>query len=226
MTKSHLKRINTPKTWNISRKQAVFIARPRPSGHPLAEVLPLAVILRDVLNVGATAREIRVLLNAGEVMVEGKTRKDPRHPVGLLDEVFFPMTQERYRVAIDAKGRLAVLKAKAGEHKVRRIKAKHKSKGRMQVTFHDGTLLIAEEGTPLRVGDSAILDGKVLKEHFPLECGAYILLTGGSHRGDQGVVEQVHEGNIVYKSMKGIIRKTPKKNAFVLGKGKSALAIT
>ena len=55
--KKHLKRVNTPRSWLLSKMGGIYATRPSQGPHKLRECLPLSIILRYiVLHVGATSR--------------------------------------------------------------------------------------------------------------------------------------------------------------------------
>ena len=82
---SHLKRLNMPRSWPLSRKTTTWIVRPLPGGHSLDMGMPLGPILRDVLGVAQTMREVRVILSTGQIKVDGRVVKETRRIVGLMD---------------------------------------------------------------------------------------------------------------------------------------------
>ena len=61
---------------------------------------------------------MKYILNNKTVLVDGKKRKDYRYPVGLFDVITFEDTKESYRVVLDEKGKIAVVKAKEGTSKL------------------------------------------------------------------------------------------------------------
>ena len=74
--KDHLKRINTPRTWQILRKANKFITRPSSGAHPHDLCLPMNVILKK-LNFAKTTKEAKIILDKKEVLKDGKKVKNP-----------------------------------------------------------------------------------------------------------------------------------------------------
>src|SRR3989344_2990930 len=99
--KNHLKRIASPKTWLLDRKERTFVVRPNPGTHPLRLGVSLGAVLRDMINAASTMREIRKILNAQDVLVDGVKRKDHRFMVGLFDVVSIPSLKSHYRMVLD-----------------------------------------------------------------------------------------------------------------------------
>ena len=44
--KKHLKKINTPKSWLLSKMDGIYATRPSQGPHKLRECLPLAIIIK------------------------------------------------------------------------------------------------------------------------------------------------------------------------------------
>jgi hypothetical protein len=55
--KKHLKRINTPRSWLLSKMGGVYASRPSQGPHRLRECLPLSILLKySSCNIGTTSR--------------------------------------------------------------------------------------------------------------------------------------------------------------------------
>jgi small subunit ribosomal protein S4e len=46
--KKHLKRINTPRSWLLSKMGGIYAVRPSQGPHKLRECLPLSIIIRFI----------------------------------------------------------------------------------------------------------------------------------------------------------------------------------
>lgn len=217
--KNHLKRISAPRTWVIDRKIRTFIVRPNPGAHSLDMGLPLGLLLRDHLSLAATTSEVRKLLHAHEVLVDGKRRKDHRHIVGLFDVLSFSDTKQAYRVVLDNKGRLVLIEIPEGEAQQKLCKIVGKKlvrKGIVTYHLHDGRTLRGE--FTAKVGDSLLLDLSTnkVKQVVPLQEGSAIVLMKGKHGGDQGTVKSLSGNEATYLSNEGDV-ETAKKYLFVTG---------
>ena len=105
--KNHLKRIASPRTWLINRKQNKFTVRPKPGAHSLEQGLALGIVVRDLLKLASTMMEVKKLLNDQEILVDGKRRKDYRFITGLFDVITIPVLKKSFRVLLDAKGHVS-----------------------------------------------------------------------------------------------------------------------
>ena len=96
MGKSHLKRLNAPKSWPISRKRNMWITRPSSGPHKLVESMPLNTILKELLKYPKITKEVKNILNKKEILVDKIPRKDIGFPVGIYDVIEIPKTKEYF----------------------------------------------------------------------------------------------------------------------------------
>lgn len=225
MAKDHLKRINSPNTWPITRKDTVFVLRPNPGGHPMEHSVSLHMLLTDMLKVAHTAKGVRFLLQTQEVLVNGKRRHRPDDTVGVFDIITFPATKTSYRIVINKLNKLVAIPVAGDDAKLVACKVTSKTplKGKkLQVGCHNGrTLLVSKEYA--MQGTLLLADNKE-KDFFPLEKGASVVLIGGTHVGSNGAVETVEGNKVIVKTQDGEV-KTDARFAFVLGKAKPAIKI-
>ncbi len=218
--KNHLKRIASPRTWIINRKQNVYITRPKPGAHKMEAGLPLGVILRDDLKLAATMAEAKKVLHNNDILVDGKRRKDYRYIVGLFDVISIPKINKSYRVIFNKKGKILFIEIdqKEANFKVCQIVGKTVlAKGKIQLNLHDGKNILSD--TPAKVGDSVLLslpDLKI-KELLPLTKGATVFLTKGKHAGDVGSFKEFQAEDAIYVMGEKEI-ETARKYIFVIGK--------
>ena len=88
-----------------------------------------------------TAREAKMIINQGEILVDGTVRKDYKFPVGFMDVIQIPKTGKTYRVLPDEKGRLVLhpISEENQNFKLCRIQNKTTIRGgRQQLNLHDG----------------------------------------------------------------------------------------
>ena len=185
--KKHLKRLPAPRTWTIPRKTDFWVVKPSPGPHAIDESVPLGLILRDMLKVCDTAREARHILNNRGVHVDGRVVTDPKFPVGLMDVLSFQETKVHYRMLVTTRGRMALVPIEDGDAKWKLCRVEDKTTvrgGKTQLNLHDGRNVLLpkdayETGTTLKIH---VPDQKVV-EHYELDKGAPVLVTGGQHVG-------------------------------------------
>lgn len=220
-----LKRRAAPRAWPVPRKGTKWITRPNPGPHAQTESLPVVLVLRDVLHVARSAREVQMLLRAGKVRVDGQVTKDPARGIGLMDVVSIGSPPARhYRMLTNSMGRLTLnpIEAEEAKTKLARIRFKHTVRGgKVTLTLHDGRNLLVEAASEYRVGDTLRLslpDHKILSR-VPLSPGMLALVSGGSHVGEVAHVEKV---DVVPSSEPNKVRfkegfSTIKEYTFVVG---------
>lgn len=161
---THMKSLAAPPSYRIRRSRSgrVFVARPLPGPHKLEMSLPLYLVLRDLIGVAETARESKKIIKSGKVLVDGRVVKQPNWPVGLMDVISMNGVGEKYRMLVNRKGQLILVKAPEEEAVLKPCKVLRKSTvkgGALRLTLHDGRVLpIQPEAATLNVGDSALLE--------------------------------------------------------------------
>ena len=223
----HTKRIAVPKTIPVhDKKHRPWFPATRPGPHPKGNSIPLSVLLRDVLGFVETAKEAKIVLNEGKVLVDGKIRKDPRFPVGLMDIISIPSMDKYYMIVVH-RGRLVPkeIDKKDTSEKLLKITSKTTVKaGKIALGFHDGRTYLGDNN--MRVGDTVHFDlknKKVLKIER-LSKNVTCLITDGKHAGKEGVLMELFEpapgrpAEALIHTPEGDVR-TLAKYLFVLGGG-------
>ncbi len=224
MTKTYLKRIAAPKTWPIVRIKGAFIARPKPKGQPLSLSLPIVVVMRDILKLVKTSGQAAKVLQTQDVLVNGRRVRKTSDAVGFMD--ILAIAGESYRMLISRKNVLVLVPVKKGEEiALQRIASKTSVHGgKVQLNFASGANVLVEKDT-YKVGDTLSVEGGKVKEHYALEKGASVFVTGGSHIGELGTVESI-EGASATVTAGAHTFTTAKRYAYVVGKGKPVISIT
>jgi len=191
----HVKRIAAAKAIPLTDKKASkFMLRPFPGPHPRKLSMPLGVLLRDLLKVAETAREIKKILSAKLIEVDGKARTEEKFPVGLMDVISMPKAGKYFRMVVDWKGRIVpveITKEGAGA-KILKVTGKHTIPGgKLNATFHDGRNLVVDNN--IKVGDSVVvaLPKASLKGHLKMHAGARCLVREGKHAGNIVTLKEI-----------------------------------
>ena len=211
------------------RKERTYVTKPSPGTHKIALSLPLNVILRDMLNYAATNREVKFIVSNKNITVDGIRKKDCKFPVGLFDVLSLNDTNEHFRVLLDKKGKLDLIKIKKEESAIKlcKITGKKSVKGKLQLNLYDGKNILVEK-KDFKVGDTILLVlGKKfeIKEHVKLDKNSLIYLTGGKHIGQIGKVQDIAGRKIIYKTEDDNVVETLKKYAFPVGKDKPLITL-
>ncbi len=196
-----LKRRAAPRTWPIPRKGTKWVQRPSPGPHAQDQSIPLAVVLRDLLHLVASAREARIVVRSGAVRIDGKVATELDRGIGLMDTLSLAAPlNAAYRVVNDRHGRLVLIAIPPTEAgvKISRVRFKHAvPKGKVEVTLHDGRNLLVAPSSPYRVGDSLKIEVPTQKvvDHLKLAPGALAYVAGGTHVGQLARVEKIEVRN-------------------------------
>lgn len=183
---SHLKRLAIPRSWPLPRKTTVWVTRPSAGAHSLERCMPLNIIIRDVIGLARSTREVRTILHNSLAKVDGRVVKDTSRGVGVMDVL--TLGEDNYRCVLDTNGRLRyrLISAAEASWKVCRIEGKSTIKGgKTQVHLHDGRNIIVDEAGEHKTGDSlkiSVPEQKVL-EHIKFGEGTRCMLVGGIHVG-------------------------------------------
>lgn len=198
-----LKRKPAPRFWPIHRKEAVWIVRPSPGGHSLEKCLPLALVLRDILEVAETRKEAKKVIAQGKVFVDGKVRRKDDFPVGLMDVVSMPELNKFYRILPSHKGLFLnpISKEEAG-FKLFRVEGRTLVKdGNSQISLHDGSNILVKSETSespsevyetfdtLKLG----LPEKEVMDQLKTKKGNMAVITGGKNIGKQGKIMEIEK---------------------------------
>lgn len=228
MVKKHLKRLNAPITWQIEKKAGKFITKAKPGAHSFKHSMPLNLVLKDLIKCAKTRKEIKIILNNKNILVDGKRRKDPRLCVGFMDVIEIKESGELFRMMLNKKGKITAvpIEKKDAGSKICKIKNKTMTKKGMQLNLFDNKNIIVEKNN-YKVGDSILIElaGQKIIDHLKLEKGANIFLVGGKHIGKNGVIENIEGGKIFFKDSEGKSCETLKEFAYVIGKEKPLIEI-
>jgi len=233
-SRKHLKRYKAPEHWPIHPKEFKWTVKPSPGPHSIEGSLPLLIIVRDILQVADNSREARIIINNGEILVDGRIRKDYKFPVGFMDVLQLPKSGKTYRVLPDERGRLVLhpIEKENTEFKLCRIEDKTTIKdGKIQLNLHDGRNYLAEGD--YKVGDVLLLQvpEQEIKDHIIFESGAIGLVTGGKHIGEKGKVKDINitrssmPNTVLIETDDGNTFQTLKDYVFVLGKEKPMISL-
>jgi small subunit ribosomal protein S4e len=220
MSKSHLKRLAVPKSWNINKKTTKWVAKPD-AGRKNS--ISLNVIFLEQLKLVTNMRELKNVLKTGTIFVDSKKIASPRFGVGFMD--ILKIEKESYRMVFDSKGRITAKSVKDDKLKLVKIIGKTRLAKKTQLNLADGRNVLVDKDE-YKTGDSIVIDleSKKIKEHFKLGSGMLAYITSGNHISQMGTVEKIEKNDAYIKSKEGIF-KTLKDYVFIIGKEKPAVEL-
>ena len=232
MVANHIKRISVPRTWPIRRKENKFVARPTVGPRPLSQTLPLVVVIRDMLKLAKNAKEVKQLINAKEIFVNGKLVDSYTYPIGLFDVLSLPNIQSHYRLVFDKLGRLSIIKIPQAESEfnVLRVIGKTMLKGKkLQLNLESGiNLLIPEkDASSYQVGEALLvkLPKVELVEHIPLKKGSFVCILNGKHIGRHGTINEILENDTLVVNSDEDTIEVDKKSVIVIGEKSPSISV-
>ena len=96
----HQKRISVPRSWPTHKKDHFWVVKTNPGTHNYDQSVPLTVVIRDMLKLADTNREVIRVLHEGGVQVDGIVRRNFKFPVGFFDVVTIPAIGKSYRLSL------------------------------------------------------------------------------------------------------------------------------
>ena len=234
MVKNHLKRLTIPKSWGIGKKKTKWIARPSPGPHSLKESMTLNLLLKEFLQYAKNKTEVKKILTDKQILIDNKVRKEQHFPVGIMDVISIPKTNEDFRILLSERGKFKLQKISKEEAKIKPVKVIGKTllKGnKIQLNLSDGkNILISKDN--FKTGDCVVLDLEKnnIKEHIAFGKGATVFITHGKYIGKTGVINSIiNENNlsptkIIFKTDDKDV-ETLKKYAYVIGKNKPIITL-
>lgn len=209
----------------------VYATRPAQGPHKLRESIPLTLVLKNKLKYALTGQEVKVILKdpSNKVLVDGKVRRYFKFPVGLMDIITIPKTEDKLRVFYDVKGRFTLVPLKKKEANVKLAKVVKKFTGPNGIPY-----IVTHDARTIRFAEQKIKNGDVIGininsgeivSHFKQEVGNIALAIGGNNKGRIGIVTTIvrKPGKmdvITLKDANGSVFTTRLANIFIIGSGK------
>ena len=229
-----MKRSAAPRIWKIPRKQFRFVTSISPGPHTKKSSLPLTVLVRDVLKLTKTSKEVRAAINSGRILIDGVCRHRGNFPIGLMDVVDIPSTGIVYRL-VPNRGELTTIEISDSEknQKICRIEGKTTIKnGDLQYGLHDGRSIILDKDSKFNVGDSLLLNtpSQKILDSYKLGKDSLAMVMKGERSGTLGTINDIKPGSFSRKSMaklsiNGVETELPVSLLLAVGKDKPPIKI-
>tara|TARA_Y100000310_G_scaffold310852_1_gene356555 strand:+ start:9221 stop:9928 length:708 start_codon:yes stop_codon:yes gene_type:complete len=226
--KSHLKRLPSPKSWNIKRKGIKYITRPFPGGHPFKNSISINTFMKVMIKKAKTTKEVKKILYNSNILVDGTRVKEVKFLLGLMDTVSLVEAKKYYRIILNEKGQLDAIEITEKESTIKPCQLTGKTnlkKGKIQLHCSDGRNITIDKDT-YKVQDSVLisLPKQEIKEHFSFDKNSFVFFVNGKYVGKTAIIDDIKEDKIICKINNERI-ETLKKFAFIIGKEKSAITL-
>ena len=192
----HQKRVSAPRSWPIKRKEHYWTVKPRPGAHPARLSIPLLLVVRDFLELADNSHEAKRILHEGNVLVNGKVRKDYKFSVGIFDIISIPKNEKYFRVLTDRRGRLTLTQIKEEDSKTKLCRINNKTVvkgGKVQLNMHDGRNILGSNDYNTKDSVTvSIPDNKIIGK-YAFQEGNHVMVIGGKHSGELGKIKSIRE---------------------------------
>lgn len=220
----HMKRLAAQRVLRIPRKTHKWAVKPSPGAHSIEACMPLLYIVRDILGYADTGQEARQIIGAKSILVDGRPTRNYKLPVGFMDVITIPKTHEHFRVLIDKKGKLTLVRIKDDSFKWKLVKINNKTRvkgGKIQLNLHDGRNILLNQNMH-KTSDVLKIEipSQKILENYPFASDSIAYITGGAHVGTIATID--HE-EILRSPKPNIVVfkeniKTIKNYVFVVGR--------
>ena len=192
----HNKRAAISKSWPIPRKGTKYLIVP---SHNKKFGIPLLVLMREVLGLVRTRKELKKILLEKKVLVNGVPVREENYALGLFDTLSLKEMKKNFRVTYTEAGKIDVEEISAVESTKKITKVLDKKilkKNIVQVNMIDGRNIISKE--KLNVGDSIVvnLKDKKIEKILPVKEKSKVIVLAGKYKGKQGTISKVTDKEI------------------------------
>lgn len=226
------KALSAPTVRHFNRKDMAFTPKPRPGTHNKQTCVPLSFCLKHLSEVARNNKEVKTLLSAEKIKVNGVVRKEMNFNVGIFDVVEIAEIKKKFRAILDDKGRLKLreIAHKDGNSKISRVEKKTViAGGKVMITTNEGfTIDAGKHG--MNVDDSVkiSLPGLKVEEVFKMVPGSTVFIVNGSHVGHIAKVEAIAPGTLKREKLVSLEEDGKKfqtviGNVFVIGKDRAEI---
>lgn len=180
-----------------------------------------------------TGKEAKAIISKGEILVDGRIRKDNAYPVGLFDAISIPTSNQFYR-AVPSSGGFNVIEIPQDEANVKICKIESKTlvkKGKVQLNLNDGRNILVDGGK-FSTGDSLLVEvpSSKVKDHLKLVKGSIGIILKGKNSGKSAEVKEILAGKFRQPSriiceIEGKDAEVLKGNFIVVGKEKPLITV-
>ena len=238
--KKTLKRLNTPKYFQIKRKHGKFFVKPSPGPHPARSCLPLLHIIRDLLKIVDNHREAKKLVGLGYFKVDGKIIRDKNFPIGLMDVISMEKMNKHFRVLPDSHHGLILHEIPEAESSFKLCRISEKTTirgGHIQLNLHDGRNILIKVKDPRAPKEDVYNRMDILKISVPEQEILKVLkfkennlaiIISGKNIGQTGMMKNIKKlfgpkANTVSIERNGELTETLYDYTFVIGEKDSEI---
>lgn len=191
----YLKRNSMNKFWPLPNKGTKYLAV---ANHNLKNSVPLIIVLRDILKLVKTKKELRKSLNEKKIMINSKVIKETNFPVQLFDIITLTDSKKYFKAELSDKKKIVLNEIKESKTKTKTYKVIGKKilrKGIVQLNLLYGKNILIKANEKIKSDDSIIInlkDNKVVKI-IEMKKGTEGYVYDGKYASKSGVIEDIIE---------------------------------
>ncbi len=188
----HLKRRTITALWPVERTGTKYLAV---STHNKNDAIPLLVIMRDVLNLVKTKKEMKKVIFEKKIMVNGRVVNEENYPISLFDTISIPSAGKHYRATLKNKRmKIVEINSKEADKRIYRVIGKKILPGKkMQLNLNLGRNIIVPLEEKIETGSYILMntaENKIVKI-IPLKKDIKVLVIAGKHTGKTGKIKDL-----------------------------------
>lgn len=211
----YIKRQTISKAWPIPRKGTRYTIVP---GHNKSAGIPLLIIIREILKIVQTRKELKKVLLEKKILVNNSVVKVENFSLCLFDTLSIKDAGKHYRLSYSETKKIILeeINEKESNFKICKVLGKKILKGKkVQINLNGGRNLISNE--QVNISDSVLVNfnANKIEKIIPLEENSEVLVIKGKYLGQKGKIKKIHgeQGEI---TLKGREIKMNLKNAIAL----------
>lgn len=194
----HVKRFATPWYYQQSKKEHKWTVRTSPGTHPISRSIPIALVIRDYLNLARNLAEAKLIVSEGDVKIDGRTVRDYRFPVGLMDIISFPKSDMYYLALPDNVKFMRFTKINKDQSSTKFLRLVGKTAvkgGNLQLNLEGGYNIFVPRESITQYNYETMgtvkldLDGWKVLDYLPVKEGMYAIAVGGKNVGMHGKIK-------------------------------------
>jgi small subunit ribosomal protein S4e len=190
----HVKRLASSRYIKVQRKTSKYVSKQHPGRYTYETSIALITVLKEKAMVVENTAEASSALKRGAIKVNGKIVKDPRYPVGFGDIIRVEHANENYKIDVEKKGAVKVVKTGSNAERVLKVTGKYLAKGdKVMLRLYDGTTISGK--SDIKVNDSVLLDGNKVSSVIKMEQGAKCFVINGAHASESGTIKEIKQGS-------------------------------
>ena len=187
----HINRQNISRFWPVPRKGTKYLAV---ASHNQRQSIPLIVVMRDILGLVKTKKELKKALNEKQVKINDKKIHEVNYPVCLFDAL--SIGEKNYRASLSEKKKIIFegISEKDAQIKIFKVIGKKiLGKDKVQINLRDGGNVFVKEN--VKVGDSIVYNfrDRKVEKIIKMEKGKTGFVFEGKHAGKKGGISDIIE---------------------------------